>query len=103
MARVITPALKRAGFSADDIVAFDRDIATGEAIVMKPSRFRRDYRTRKHLVWIAVGGFGLRRCTSGRAVYARSVSDGETCRFNREDVAGIYAGHKFWFVEGGRS
>ena len=61
----------------------------GKVLVMKPSTLKEQYWTIGNQLWLAESGFGCDPKSSGRAIYAVCLSDGEHCRWNREDFVGV--------------
>lgn len=55
-------------------------------VVLKAEIFKPEFRGIRHRVAKATFGFGCNPASMGRAVFVEFVIDGETSRFNREDV-----------------
>ena len=62
---------------------------TGKVLVLSPDVLREQYWGQKNQLWYARSGFGCEPHSSGRAVSATCLSDGETARWNREDFIGV--------------
>ena len=62
---------------------------TGKVLVLLPEALREQYWGQKNQLWYARSGFGCEPHSSGRAVFATCLSDGETARWNREDFIGV--------------
>ena len=62
---------------------------TGKVLVLSPEALREQYWGQKDQLWYARSGFGCEPHSSGRAVFATCLSDGETARWNREDFTGV--------------
>ena len=62
---------------------------TGKVLVLSPEALREQYWGQKNQLWYARSGFGCEPHSSGRAVFATCLSDGETARWNREDFIGV--------------
>ena len=58
-------------------------------LVLSPEALREQYWGQKDQLWYARSGFGCEPHSSGRAVFATCLSDGETARWNREDFIGV--------------
>lgn len=63
----------------------------GKVIVLKADGIKESCLTPQNQLWLCTGGFGSRHDSSGRAVFATCLADGETARLNREDFAGVLA------------
>ena len=61
----------------------------GRVLVMDPSTLKENCWTQEDQLWLAEGGFGCDPKSSGRAIYAVCLSDGEKTRWNREDFVGV--------------
>jgi hypothetical protein len=61
----------------------------GQILILRPDVLREDYRKAEFQIWKATGGFGCDPTSSGRAVYAECLYDGETHRWNRADFIGV--------------
>ena len=62
---------------------------TGKVLVLSPDVLREQYWGQEYQLLYAKSGFGCKPHSSGRAVFATSLMDGETARWNREDFVGI--------------
>ena len=62
---------------------------TGKVLVLSPEALREQYWGQKYQLLYAQSGFGCKPHSSGRAVFATCLSDGETARWNREDFIGV--------------
>ena len=51
--------------------------------------FRTVYKYPDYQMFLASGGFGCSPTSSGRAVYATCLGDGEKTRWNRSDFTGV--------------
>lgn len=73
----------------------------GKVIAIHPSALDENYLTQKDQLWLAESGFGCNPNSSGRAVYARCLSDGEKARWNRSQVLGVVEEQNLpqWAVE----
>ena len=61
----------------------------GKVLVMDPSTLKESCWRQEDQLWLAEGGFGCEPKSSGRAIYAVCLSDGEKTRWNREDFLGV--------------
>ena len=61
----------------------------GRVLVMSPDTLREGCWTAFNQLWLAEGGFGCSPTSSGRAVYATCLGDGEKTRWNRTDFLGV--------------
>ena len=64
-------------------------IITGKVLVLSPEALREQYWGQDYQLLYARSGFGCEPHSSGRAVFATCLSDGETARWNREDFIGV--------------
>ena len=62
---------------------------TGKVLVLSPEALREQYWGQDYQLLYARSGFGCAPHSSGRAVFATCLSDGETARWNREDFTGV--------------
>lgn len=62
---------------------------TGKVLVLSPEALQEQYWGQENQLWYARSGFGCEPHSSGRAVFATCLSDGETARWNREDFTGV--------------
>ena len=67
---------------------YDADVK-GKVLVMKPDTLKERCWSRENQLWLAEGGFGCAPKSSGRAIYATCLADGEKTRWNREDFIGV--------------
>ncbi|NCB52789.1 MAG: DUF3849 domain-containing protein [Clostridia bacterium] len=61
----------------------------GKVLVLSPRVLKESAWSGENQLWLATGGFGCRSDSSGRAVFATCLSDGEKTRWNRSDFVGI--------------
>ena len=64
---------------------------TGKVLVLSPDTLKESCWSQADQLWYARSGFGCEPHSSGRAVFATCLSDGETARWNREDFIGVLA------------
>lgn len=62
---------------------------TGKVLVLRPSALADSCRDVKNQLWYGQSGFGLSPTSSGRAVFATCLGDGEKARWNRLDFMGV--------------
>ena len=62
---------------------------TGKVLVLSPDVLREQYWGQDYQLLYARSGFGCEPHSSGRAVFATCLSDGETARWNWEDFIGV--------------
>ena len=62
---------------------------TNQLLILKPSMLAPWAKEPENQLWIAENGFGVSPNSSGRAVYATCLYDGEEARWNRGDFIGI--------------
>ena len=62
---------------------------TGKVLVLSPEALQEQYWGQDYQLLYARSGFGCAPHSSGRAVFATCLSDGETARWNREDFIGV--------------
>ena len=62
---------------------------TGKVLGLSPDILREQYWGQEYQLLYAQSGFGCKPHSSGRAVFATSLADGETARWNREDFVGV--------------
>ena len=62
---------------------------TGKVLVLSPEALQEQYWGQNYQLLYARSGFGCEPHSSGRAVFATCLSDGETARWNREDFIGV--------------
>ena len=62
---------------------------TGKVLVLSPDVLREQYWGQDYQLLYARSGFGCEPHSSGRAVFATSLADGETARWNRENFVGV--------------
>ena len=58
-------------------------------LVLSPDTLKESCWSQADQLWYARSGFGCEPHSSGRAVFATCLSDGETARWNREDFIGV--------------
>ncbi|KAF5069984.1 hypothetical protein DSECCO2_227070 [anaerobic digester metagenome] len=61
----------------------------GRVLVLSPQVLKESHWSPQDQLWYATGGFGCNPDSSGRAVYATCLGDGEKTRWNRENFTGI--------------
>jgi len=61
----------------------------GKVLVMSPDTLKESCWSQQDQLWLATGGFGCHAGSSGRAVFATCLSDGEKTRCNRTDFVGV--------------
>ena len=61
---------------------------TGKVLVLRPDRLDESSLSAQNQLWLAESGFGLSPTSSGRAVFATCLGDGEKARWNRSDFMG---------------
>ncbi|MDD3229965.1 MAG: DUF3849 domain-containing protein [Oscillospiraceae bacterium] len=61
----------------------------GKVVVLSPGILKETCWTPQDQLWLATGGFGCRHDSSGRAVFATCLADGEETRWNRSQFIGI--------------
>ena len=62
---------------------------TGKVLVLSPDVLREQYWGQEYQLLYTRSGFGCKPHSRGRAVFAVSLVDGETARWNREDFVGV--------------
>lgn len=62
---------------------------TGKVVVLSHKAMKEQYWSPENQLWLATGGFGCDPNASGRAVYATCLCDGESARWNREQIVGV--------------
>ena len=81
-------------FTMDDVIpssSIEADFE-GQVVVLSEYRmelFKEQYRKPEFQLFLALGGFGTKTYTLGRAVIGKFFADGEECRLNREDFLGV--------------
>ncbi len=61
----------------------------GRVVVLSPRTLKESCWSVQNQLWLATGGFGCGPHSSGRAVFATCLADGEETRWNRADFVGI--------------
>lgn len=61
----------------------------GKVLVLSPNTLREGCWDPRNQLWLGEGGFGCSPTSSGRAVYATCLGDGEKTRWNRADFTGV--------------
>ena len=62
---------------------------TGKVLILRPDRLKDECWSPQNQLWYGEGGFGCSPTSSGRAVYATCLGDGEKTRWNRADFMGV--------------
>lgn len=62
---------------------------TGKVLILRPDRLKEECWIPQNQLWYGQAGFGLSPTSSGRAVTATCLGDGETIRWNRADFMGV--------------
>ena len=76
------------GEGCPSLICVEQDF-TGKVLVLSPDTLKESCWSQADQLWYAHDGFGCRPHSSGRAVFATCLSDGETARWNREDFIGV--------------
>ena len=66
----------------------DQDF-TGKVLVLRPDRLKDECWSPQNQLWYGECGFGCSPTSSGRAVFATCLGDGEKARWNRADFMGV--------------
>ncbi|NBI65961.1 DUF3849 domain-containing protein [Pseudoflavonifractor sp. 60] len=61
----------------------------GKVLVLSPNTLREGFWDPRNQLWYGEGGFGCSPTSSGRAVFATCLGDGEKTRWNRADFIGV--------------
>ncbi|WP_411677098.1 DUF3849 domain-containing protein [Caproicibacter sp.] len=61
----------------------------GRVLVLSPDILKESCWSQQDQLWLATGGFGCAPNSSGRAVSATCLNDGEKTRWNRADFTGV--------------
>jgi hypothetical protein len=61
----------------------------GKVVVLSPDVLKESCWSQRDQLWLATGGFGCHASSSGRAVFATCLNDGEKTRWNRTDFVGV--------------
>ena len=61
----------------------------GKVLILRPDVLKEEYWSAPNQLWLGEGGFGCSPTSSGRAVYATCLGDGEKTRWNRSDFLGV--------------
>lgn len=61
----------------------------GKVLVLSPNALKESCWRQEDQLWLGTGGFGCDPNSSGRAVFATCLSDGEETRWNRADFIGV--------------
>lgn len=74
---------------------------TGKVLILRPDRLKDECWSAQNQLWYGEGGFGCSPTSSGRAVYATCLGDGEKVRWNRTDFMGVLDGQHLpdWAAE----
>lgn len=75
-------------FSAEQCAAGELDY-TGKVLILRPSALKEECWSPQNQAWYGECGFGCSPTSSGRAVYATCLGDGEKARWNRADFIGV--------------
>lgn len=75
-------------FGPEHCGAPDQDF-TGKVLIVRPDRLSEDCWSPQNQLWYAHHGFGCSPTSSGRAVFATCLGDGEKARWNRLDFIGV--------------
>lgn len=62
---------------------------TGKVLILRPDRLDEGFLSPQNQLWYGQTGFGLSPTSSGRAVFATCLGDGEKVRWNRTDFIGV--------------
>ena len=62
---------------------------TGKVLILRPAVLKEECWSPQNQLWYGECGFGCSPTSSGRAVYATCLGDGEKTRWNREDFVGV--------------
>lgn len=61
----------------------------GKVLVLSPDCLKQSCWSQQNQLWLATAGFGCNPNSSGRAVYATCLGDGEETRWERHDFIGV--------------
>ncbi|MDE6591244.1 MAG: DUF3849 domain-containing protein, partial [Oscillospiraceae bacterium] len=61
----------------------------GKVLILRPAVLKEEYLSPRNQLWYCEGGFGCSPTSSGRAVYATCLGDGEKTRWDRADFVGV--------------
>ncbi|OCN03313.1 hypothetical protein A7X67_13245 [Clostridium sp. W14A] len=61
----------------------------GKVLVLSPDILKESCWSQQNQLWLGTGGFGCAPNSSGRAVFATCLNDGEKARWNRTDFIGV--------------
>ena len=61
----------------------------GKVLILRPAVLNEDFLSAKNQLWYGECGFGCSPTSSGRAVYATCLGDGERARWDRADFVGV--------------
>lgn len=75
-------------FGAEHCAAGDLDY-TGKVLILRPAVLKEACWSPQNQAWYGECGFGCSPTSSGRAVYATCLGDGEKARWNRADFIGV--------------
>lgn len=62
---------------------------TGKVLILRPDRLKESCLSAQNQLWYGDCGFGCSPTSSGRAVFATCLGDGEKVRWNRTDFIGV--------------
>ena len=77
-------------FTTDDCVdgSSNADFR-GKLVIIKPEALSPEYRSMAHQLAECTGGFGAMPEARGNAVFVKELLSGNSCRYDRSDIAGI--------------
>ena len=61
----------------------------GKVLILRPNVLKEEFWSAQNQLWVGETGFGCSPTSSGRAVYATCLGDGEKARWNRADFLGV--------------
>ena len=61
----------------------------GKVLILRPNVLKEEFWSARNQLWVGEAGFGCSPTSSGRAVYATCLGDGEKARWNRADFLGV--------------
>ena len=77
------------GLFSDEHIDSSQLDYTGKVLILRPDRLKESCLSAQNQLWYGHCGFGCSPTSSGRAVFATCLGDGEEARLNRSDFIGV--------------